>query len=67
MSVENMPDDRLVLFYESVREQVDADRACKQRFMGRTKPGREKTSKVGGPGAPPCPRGRLAGKPLLPQ
>ncbi len=36
MGVENMRDERLLLFYESIREQVDADRASNQRFMGRT-------------------------------
>jgi hypothetical protein len=33
MSIENMPDERLALFYENVRQQVDADREHKHRFM----------------------------------
>ena len=36
MGVENMPDVRLMVFYENIREQVDADRASKYRFIGRT-------------------------------
>jgi hypothetical protein len=35
MGIENMPNERLLLFYESVRREVDLDRAEKQRFMGR--------------------------------
>jgi hypothetical protein len=34
MSLENMPDERLVLFYENIRQEVDADRAHKHQFMG---------------------------------
>ena len=26
MTVENMPDERLIIFYENIRQQVDADR-----------------------------------------
>jgi hypothetical protein len=33
MSIEHMPDERLVHFYENVRQQVEADRANKQQFM----------------------------------
>jgi hypothetical protein len=33
MSVETMPDERLARFYESVRQPVEADRACKYKFM----------------------------------
>ena len=33
MSVEHMPDERLSHFYESIRQQVEADRANKYRFM----------------------------------
>jgi hypothetical protein len=33
MSIENMPDERLTLFYENVRQQVDADRQHKHHFM----------------------------------
>jgi hypothetical protein len=33
MSVETMPDERLARFYDNVRQQVDADRACKYKFM----------------------------------
>jgi hypothetical protein len=36
MSIENMPDERLITFYENIREQADADRAHKHRFMGPT-------------------------------
>jgi hypothetical protein len=36
MGVENMPNERLLAFYESVREQLDADRDSKYPFMGRT-------------------------------
>jgi hypothetical protein len=32
MSVENMPDERLIHFYESIRQQADADRAHKHHF-----------------------------------
>lgn len=28
-----MPDDRLLGFYESIRQQVEADRAHKHKFM----------------------------------
>ena len=34
MGLENMPDERLIRFYESVRQKVDADRARKSRFIG---------------------------------
>lgn len=34
MSVEHMPDERLIQFYEGIRRQVDADRTLKHRFMG---------------------------------
>jgi len=33
MSVEHMPDERLAHFYENIRQQVEADRANKHRFM----------------------------------
>ena len=33
MSVENMPDERLVVYYENIRLQVEADRANKHQFM----------------------------------
>jgi hypothetical protein len=33
MSVEDMPDERLVHYYESVRQQVEADRAGNHKFM----------------------------------
>ena len=36
MSLENMPDERLLAFYENIREQADADRAHKHQFMGPT-------------------------------
>ena len=32
VSVEKMPDQRLVHFYENIRQQVDADRAQKYHF-----------------------------------
>jgi hypothetical protein len=32
MSVEDMPDERLVLYYENVRQQVEADRARNHKF-----------------------------------
>jgi hypothetical protein len=34
VSVEHMPDDRLTHFYESIRQQVEADRRNKYQFMG---------------------------------
>lgn len=34
MTVETMPDDRLTLFYENIRRQVEADRMYKHSFMG---------------------------------
>ncbi len=34
MSLENMPDERLVAFYENIRQQAEADRAHKHQFMG---------------------------------
>jgi hypothetical protein len=33
MSIESMPDERLILFYEDIRRHVEADRAYKQQFM----------------------------------
>ena len=33
MSVEDMPDERLVHYYECVRQQVEADRAGNHKFM----------------------------------
>src|SRR5258708_34988112 len=33
MSVEDMPDERLVRYYENVRQQVEADRAGNHKFM----------------------------------
>ena len=33
MSIERMPDERLILFYEDIRRHVEADRAYKQQFM----------------------------------
>src|SRR5712675_2337374 len=33
MSVEHMPDERLVHYYENVRQQVEADRAGNPTFM----------------------------------
>jgi hypothetical protein len=33
MSFERMPDERLTRFYENIRQQVEADRACKHKFM----------------------------------
>jgi hypothetical protein len=33
MSVEHMPDERLVHYYENVRQQVEADRAGNHKFM----------------------------------
>jgi hypothetical protein len=33
MSVENMPDDRIIHFYENIRQQVEADKANKHQFM----------------------------------
>ena len=33
VSIENMPDERLVLFYEQVRQEVDADRKHRQHFV----------------------------------
>ncbi len=32
MSVERMPDERLAHYYESIRQQVEADRAHKHQF-----------------------------------
>ena len=32
MSVEKMPDQRLVRYYENIRQQVDADRGHKHQF-----------------------------------
>jgi hypothetical protein len=36
MSFENMPDERLIHFYENIRQQAEADRAHKHQFMGPT-------------------------------
>jgi hypothetical protein len=33
MSFENMPDERLIHFYENIRQQAEADRAHKHHFM----------------------------------
>jgi hypothetical protein len=33
MSVESMPSERLMHYYESIRQQVEADRAQKHQFM----------------------------------
>src|SRR5258708_28944679 len=33
MSVEDMPDERLVRYYDNVRQQVEADRAGNHKFM----------------------------------
>jgi hypothetical protein len=33
MGFERMPDERLTRFYENIRQQVEADRACKYKFM----------------------------------
>ena len=33
MSVEHMPDERLARYYENIRQQVEAERACKYKFM----------------------------------
>jgi hypothetical protein len=33
MSVEHMPDGRLARYYENIRQQVEAERACKYKFM----------------------------------
>ena len=32
MSVERMPDERLVVFYDNIRRQAEADRAMKHPF-----------------------------------
>ena len=32
MTVENMPDERLIIFYENIRQQVDADRPHAQKL-----------------------------------
>ena len=32
MSVAQMPDERLTLFYENIRQQVEADRTHKHQF-----------------------------------
>jgi hypothetical protein len=36
MSVQDMPDERLVHYYENVRQQVEADRAGNHKFMMNT-------------------------------
>ena len=33
MSVEHMPDQRLAHYYENIRQQVEAVRSCKYKFM----------------------------------
>ena len=33
MSVEGMPDQRLACYYDNIRQQVEAERACKYKFM----------------------------------
>jgi hypothetical protein len=33
MSVEHMPDERLARYYENIRQQVEAERACKYKLM----------------------------------
>ena len=33
MSVEHMPDERLARYYENIRQPVEAERACKYKFM----------------------------------
>src|SRR5258707_13184555 len=33
MSVEHMPDERLARYYKNIRQQVEAERACKYKFM----------------------------------
>jgi len=33
MGFERMPDERLTRFYENIRQQVEADRASKYKFM----------------------------------
>jgi hypothetical protein len=33
MSIEHMPDERLARYYENIRQQVEAERACKYKFM----------------------------------
>jgi hypothetical protein len=33
MSAEHMPDERLARYYENIRQQVEAERACKYKFM----------------------------------
>ena len=33
MSVEHMPDQRLARYYDNIRQQVEAERACKYKFM----------------------------------
>ena len=33
MSVEGMPDQRLACYYDNIRQQVEAERACEYKFM----------------------------------
>ena len=33
MSIERMPDERVKIFYENIRQQVEAERDLKYRFM----------------------------------
>jgi hypothetical protein len=33
MSIEKMPDERVKMFYENIRQQVEAERGMKYRFM----------------------------------
>src|SRR5260370_12998669 len=33
MSVEHMPDQRLARYYDNILQQVEAERACKYKFM----------------------------------
>jgi hypothetical protein len=36
MGVENMPDERLQVFYENIRQQIEADRGFKHRLTSGT-------------------------------
>ena len=33
MSIEHMPDERLACYYENIRQQVEAEREFKYKFM----------------------------------
>jgi hypothetical protein len=33
MSIEHMPDERLACYYENIRQQVEAERMFKYKFM----------------------------------